>query len=298
MTISLGTRRSLQQCAQPDGTFAMLAMDQRGSLFRAMNPDHPDAVPYVDVIAIKRDVIGVLSPLASAVLLDVKYGYGACVASGSLAGHSGLLLAQEKTGYEGEPTAAADDPDGRSGASSARSRPGPTASNCSSITGPMRPTPPTKRRSSPRSRPNVAALELPLFVEPLHYSLDRAVKTVPNAERRRIVVETARKLVPLGVTDPQGGIPGRCQADAGPGRMGRCVRRTERRLPRALGAVERGRGLRHLSAPGQSRLRQRGQRRPLRPRRVERRRCRCPNRTGCTSSRPPPPTASDNYPKW
>ena len=105
MTLSLGTRRGVQQCAQADGTFAMLAMDQRGSLVKAMNPDHPDAVPYHAVIALKRDVIGVLSPLASAVLLDVEYGYGACVASDTLAGQTGLLLALEKTGYDGDPTA-------------------------------------------------------------------------------------------------------------------------------------------------------------------------------------------------
>jgi tagatose 1,6-diphosphate aldolase len=41
--------------------------------------------------------------------------------------------------------------------------------------------------------------ELPLFVEPLHYSLDRSVKTVPNKERRYVVIESARRLVPLGI---------------------------------------------------------------------------------------------------
>ncbi len=43
------------------------------------------------------------------------------------------------------------------------------------------------------------AWELPLFLEPLHYSLDRGIKTVPNVERRRAVIEAARRLVPLGV---------------------------------------------------------------------------------------------------
>jgi tagatose 1,6-diphosphate aldolase len=43
------------------------------------------------------------------------------------------------------------------------------------------------------------AWEVPLFLEPLHYSLDRSVKTMPNAERRRVVIESARRLVPLGV---------------------------------------------------------------------------------------------------
>ena len=91
MPISLGTRRAIQQCAQPNGTFAMLAMDQRGSLIRAINSSSPDSVTYTDVTSVKRDVIGSLSPLASAVLLDVEYGYGACVASDSLNGGTGLL---------------------------------------------------------------------------------------------------------------------------------------------------------------------------------------------------------------
>ena len=72
MSISLGVRRALQQCAQPDSTFAMLAMDQRGSLLKAINPDNPASVPRTDVLALKRAVIGALSPHPSATLMDVE----------------------------------------------------------------------------------------------------------------------------------------------------------------------------------------------------------------------------------
>ncbi len=199
MTLSLGTRRGVQQCAQADGTFAMLAMDQRGSLVKAMNPDHPDAVPYHAVIALKRDVIGVLSPLASAVLLDVEYGYGACVASDTLAGQTGLLLALEKTGYDGDPTARRtlllDD------WTVARTR--NAGANGVKLLVYYRPDAPNATEQEALVAAVAAqcrAVELPLFLEPLHYARDRAVKVVPNAERRRIVVETARRLVPLGVT--------------------------------------------------------------------------------------------------
>jgi tagatose 1,6-diphosphate aldolase len=41
--------------------------------------------------------------------------------------------------------------------------------------------------------------DLPLFLEPLHYSLDPNAKTVPSDERRRTVIESARRLTPLGV---------------------------------------------------------------------------------------------------
>ena len=199
MSLSLGTRRALQQCAQPDGTFAMLAMDQRGSLVKAMNPDRPDSVPYADLIALKRDVIGVLSPLASAVLLDVEYGYGACVASDALAGQSGLLLAQDKTGYEGDPTARrtalVDD------WSVARTR--TAGANGVKLLVYYRPDAANAADQEALVAELAAqcrAVELPFFVEPLHYSRDRSVKVVPNAERRRVIVETARRLVPLGIT--------------------------------------------------------------------------------------------------
>lgn len=199
MSISLGARRALQQCALPNGAFAMLAMDQRGSLAKMIDPAAPNAVPYADIIAVKRDVIGALSPLASAVLLDVEYGYGACVASGALSGQSGLLLANEQSGYTGDPFA-------RQTAllenwSVERTR----AAGASGVKllvfyRPDAPNAANQEALVAQVAAECRRWDLPLFLEPLHYSLDPKVKTVPNAERRKIVVETARRLVPLGVT--------------------------------------------------------------------------------------------------
>jgi tagatose 1,6-diphosphate aldolase len=176
----------------------MLAMDQRGSLMQAMNPDAPDRVSYEEIIALKRDVIGVLSPLASAVLLDVEYGYGPCVASETLSGQTGLLLALEKSGYDGDPTARRtlllDDWSvectAKAGANGLKLLVyyHPDAPNCAD-----------QEAVVAEVAKQCHAWELPLFLEPLHYSLDRSAKNVPNAERRRVVVETARRLVPLGV---------------------------------------------------------------------------------------------------
>jgi tagatose 1,6-diphosphate aldolase len=198
MQLSLGVRRSLQQCAQPDGTFAMLAMDQRGSLKEAINPAAPDSVPYREIIALKRDVIGVLSPLASAVLLDVEYGFGPCVASETLSGQTGLLLALEKSGYDGDPTARRtlllDDwsveRTAKMGANGVKLLVyyHPDAPNCAE-----------QEAVVAEVAQQCHVWELPLFLEPLHYALDRRLKHVPNAERRRIVIESARRLVPLGV---------------------------------------------------------------------------------------------------
>ncbi|HXF63070.1 MAG TPA: tagatose 1,6-diphosphate aldolase [Caldilineaceae bacterium] len=199
MELSLGMRRALQQCAQPGAAFAMLAMDQRGSLLKMMNPDNPDATPYADVIAVKRDVIGALSPLASAVLLDVEYGYGACVASDALSGQTGLLLALEKSGYEGDPTerrtALLED-----WSVEATRKAGANGVKLLIYYRPDAPNAADQEALVSQVAQECRRWELPLFLEPLHYSLDRNVKTVPNAERRRLVIETARRLVPLGVT--------------------------------------------------------------------------------------------------
>ena len=197
-TPSLGVRRSLQQCALPNGTFAMLAMDQRGSLTKAMNPDQPDSVAYGEVIALKRDVIGSLSPMASAVLLDVEYGYAACVSSGALSGQTGLLLALEKSGYDGDPTARYTSLVEDWSVERTR-KAGATGVKLLVYYRPDAPNAADQEALVAEVARQCHEWELPLFLEPLHYSLDSSIKSVPNAERRHIVIETARRLVPLGV---------------------------------------------------------------------------------------------------
>jgi tagatose 1,6-diphosphate aldolase len=198
MALSLQKRRALQQCALPGGTFSMLAMDQRGSLIKMIDTNNPDAVTFTQVGEVKRDVIGVLSPYASATLLDAEYGYPVCVASNALSGTTGLILALEKSGYEGDPTerrtALLEDWSvkqiRKAGASGVKLlayyRPdAPNASNQEELIAEV--------------AAECTRWELPFFLEPLHYSSDRNVKKVPNAERRRLVIDTAKRLVPLGV---------------------------------------------------------------------------------------------------
>lgn len=199
MTLSLGKRRALEQCALADGTFSMLAMDQRGSLIKMISASDPGSVTFAQVGEVKRDVIRVLSAHASATLLDAEYGYPTCVASNALSGRTGLLLALEKSGYEGDPTerrtALLEDWSvekiRKAGASGVK------------LLVYYRPDAPNAADQEELIAEVASACdtwELPLFVEPLHYSLDPDIKQVPNAERRRLVIETAKRLVPLGIT--------------------------------------------------------------------------------------------------
>jgi tagatose-1,6-bisphosphate aldolase len=85
---------SLGQVAGVDGRFAILAMDQRGTLRRMLDEAGTPSTD-ADLAAFKVDVIGRLSPLASGVLTDVEYGVSAVRAAGALAPGAGLLIASE-----------------------------------------------------------------------------------------------------------------------------------------------------------------------------------------------------------
>jgi len=104
-TLSLGKLRGLQQVANAKGILTVCAIDHRESLRRALNEKNPEAVSYRQMVDFKLDLVGVVAPFASAVLLDPIYGAGQAIASGLLPGHTGLLVSVEKTGYSGDSTA-------------------------------------------------------------------------------------------------------------------------------------------------------------------------------------------------
>ena len=103
--LSPGKLRGLQQIADAKGILTVCAIDHRESLRRALNEKNPEAVSYQQMVDFKLDLVGVVAPFASAVLLDPIYGAGQAIASGILPGHTGLLVSAEKTGYSGDSTA-------------------------------------------------------------------------------------------------------------------------------------------------------------------------------------------------
>jgi tagatose 1,6-diphosphate aldolase len=189
-----GKWRGLTTTSSPTHKFTMLAFDQRGNYVAMLPPE----TPFADAAGIKREVISALAPHANAVLLDPIYGLDAALA---MPGGSGLLMALEKTGYAGVATARRVDfipgwdvgkikrmgaaavkllvyyhPDGGSAAADIESTIALVATQCQ-------------------------AHDIPLFVEPLAYSLNPDVPTTSaefSVERPRIVRETARHLSGLG----------------------------------------------------------------------------------------------------
>lgn len=87
---------NLDQIANPAGKFAILAMDQRGTLRKMLEKAGQPATDQ-DMSDFKVDVIGALSPLASGVLTDVEYGVAAVRAAGALDPRAGLLISSERS---------------------------------------------------------------------------------------------------------------------------------------------------------------------------------------------------------
>ncbi len=65
---------SLDSIATSDGTFAVVAMDQRNTLKRMYAAVGVDSPPHSELVDIKADVVTALAPSASAFLLDPTYG--------------------------------------------------------------------------------------------------------------------------------------------------------------------------------------------------------------------------------
>lgn len=193
MKASIGKIRGLQQLANERGIFTMVAMDQRGSLKRMLDPEHPDQVAWERMRDVKLDLATTFSRRASAILIDPEFGAAQGIAAGAIAGHCGLLVAVEWSGYEklGEGRVAKL-LDGW-GVEKVR-RMGATAVKL------LVHYHPDHREAAERQRQTVAEVvracddqDIPAVVEAVSYGLGSP------AERPEIVVRTARDLVPLGI---------------------------------------------------------------------------------------------------
>jgi len=95
--ITRGKFEGLQQCANARGIIAAAAMDQRGSLQKAIGKARGSDIGAAEMGEFKEAVSSILTPHASAILLDPEFGLGAARAR---AAGTGLLMAYEKTGYD------------------------------------------------------------------------------------------------------------------------------------------------------------------------------------------------------
>jgi tagatose 1,6-diphosphate aldolase len=95
--ISKGKFDGINAVADEHGVIAALAIDQRGSLKKAIAKAKGGEASDAELSEFKVLVSELLTPYASAILLDPEYGLEA---SKYRAKNAGLLLAYEKTGYD------------------------------------------------------------------------------------------------------------------------------------------------------------------------------------------------------
>lgn len=199
--LMIGKTRGLQATSSTKGVFTILAQDHRGSLRRLINPSAPESVSGEQLTKWKRRIVGVLGTYASAVLLDPEYGAAQCIASGDLPGHVGLLVSLEETGYTGDPLARESRlVEGWSVAKAKRMG----ASACKLL---IHYHPDAGNEAQQRALIEEVAeacrrYDIPLFLEPVSFSIRPGVSKDSDEfarERRRVVVETARRLSGLGV---------------------------------------------------------------------------------------------------
>jgi tagatose 1,6-diphosphate aldolase len=97
MKLTPGKLAGLKRVSNEHGVIAAAAMDQRGSLQKSLGKEKGGEISDAMMEEFKTLVTEVLTPHASAILLDPEWGLPA---SKRRAKNAGLLLAYEKTGYD------------------------------------------------------------------------------------------------------------------------------------------------------------------------------------------------------
>ncbi len=191
--LTIGKLRGLQQISSQRGTFTALALDHRQNLRKA----NPAFVDDAELSRFKVEVTSALAKRATAVLLDPEVSAAQAIAQRAIPNNVGLVVAVESTGYTGGVTARraqiipgwSVEKAKRMGASAVKLLVyyHPDSSTASEI-----------EDFTARVAEDCRKHDLVLMLEPLSYSLDENKKLV-SEEKRRVVVETARRLTPLQV---------------------------------------------------------------------------------------------------
>lgn len=193
--ISPGRYRGLKTTSLSEAdVFGIVAFDQRGS-YRAMLPEN---TPFEEMVQIKVDIIGALSKYASAILTDANYGV---LPAMLMNGKSGLMMALEASGYSGDSTYRK--PEFLDTWTPMKIR--EIGANAVKILIYYNPQASQLADELDELIKKVVSdchvLGLPVFLEPMSYSIDKNIKkdSAAFAEiRPDIIVETARRLSRTG----------------------------------------------------------------------------------------------------
>jgi tagatose 1,6-diphosphate aldolase len=192
-SITIGKLRGLQQISSSRGTFTALALDHRQNLRKA----NPAFVSDEKLSRFKLDATYALASSATAVLLDPEVSAAQSISQHAIPKNVGLVVAVESTGYIGD-----------ANARQAQIIPGWSVEKAkrmgaSAVKLLVYYHPDLQAASEIESFVREIAEEctkhdLVLMLEPLAYSLEEN-KKLSSEEKRYVVIETAKRLTPLGV---------------------------------------------------------------------------------------------------
>ena len=222
--LTVGKVRGLQQISFANGVFAMAAIDHRQSLQKMIDPANPAAVGYDTMVEIKKELVAILGPWASAVLLDPIYGAAPAIAGAVLPRAAGLLVSAEASGYSGESDARVTEilPDWgvdkvkRMGASAVkllvyyrREAAGVAAQQLAVVR---------------RVAEDCLRHDIPAVVEAVSYPVAGESSQDLAAHKPRVVVETAEDLTPLPMDVFKAEFPADMRLESDEGRLLACCR--------------------------------------------------------------------------
>ncbi len=137
-----------------------------------------------------------LAPVTSAILLDPETAAGQCVADGSMPGTTGLIVALD-TGSTGDPLNRTTSlVEGWSVEKTVRM--GASGAKMLLYYHPQAPEAKERETLVQKVAQDCAQYDIPFFLEPLSCASDGSNGPLPPEQRRKVVIETARRLVPLG----------------------------------------------------------------------------------------------------
>lgn len=195
--MTIGKFRGLQQTSTKRGAISVLALDHRNNLRSALAPHDPKSVTDEHMWVFKNDVVGSIAKAASAVLLDAEYGLANCISSKALPGHVGLIATLDQTGYTGNIHARLSQVLPDWGVAKAR-RMGANAVKLLVYYHPDASTAGEIEKLVSKVGDECREHDITFYLETLSYSLTSSTNKLLPDERRRVVIETARRLTPLG----------------------------------------------------------------------------------------------------
>jgi tagatose-1,6-bisphosphate aldolase len=194
--VTPGKYHHLSRATTPAGHFVILAIDHRANLLKALSQHRRRPVDEREFMQFKQSLVKTLAPYASAVLTDPAYGIGAGIASLSIPGSIGLLAPIEVTNYDLRPSQR-----------EVQLIPGWSVGKIKRVGGdgvklllpyhPDEATADARRAVVRRLIDECGRADIPLYLEPITYSLDET-KGLTSQELTQITVAMAREFAAMG----------------------------------------------------------------------------------------------------